>query len=96
MKRTSFRDTALIVLLAVIGLLIASALIVFNIYAARPLGGGGEFLLLWKATRAFLFEHADPYGGAVAGFVQKAVYGSAAVAGQNRYVLELPFYLLLL
>jgi len=95
-KRTSFYDVALIVFLVFVALLIVSAFLVFNISVARVLGGGGDFLLPWKAARAFLFEQTEPYSGTVASFVQSQVYGRLAVAGQDRYILTLPFHLLLL
>ncbi len=96
MKKNPSYNFFPLVLLASIGVLVVLTLIIFNIYTARLLGGGGDFLLSWKAARAFLFERTDPYGGTVARFVQNAVYGRLAGAGENHYVLDLPFHLLLL
>ena len=100
MKRRSFFDrfvqVSAYVFLALLGLLIASACVELNLYATRGMGGGGEFLLPWKAARGFLFEKIEPYGGAVASYVQEQVYGRPAAPGEKLYVLSLPFHLLML
>jgi hypothetical protein len=77
--------------------LILSAFMVANVYAARGLGKGGSILQLWKATRIGVhIEQGEPYGGASANFVQRQIYGRNAQAGENPYILDLPFPLLLL
>lgn len=62
----------------------------------RGLDGGGDFLVHWAAARGFLFDKIDPYSGAVPARVQELVYGGQAAAGQEPYILDTPFQLLLL
>jgi len=75
---------------------LAAALIYSNLNFLNPLGGGGEFYLPWTGGRAFLYESIDPYSAYVPGIVQDLVYERAARAGEEPYILDIPFHLLLL
>ena len=79
-----------------VAMAVAGALFAFNHRVLGPAGGGGEFLTLWTGSRAFLFEGTDPYGGSVPARVQQAAYGRAAVVGEEPYILDVPFHLLIL
>lgn len=59
-------------------------------------GGGGEFLRHWVGARAYLFDRIDPYTTHVPDTVQRLAYGTPAAAGDEPYVLDTPFHLLLL
>ena len=58
--------------------------------------GGGEFLRHWAGARAFAFQTIDPYSAYVPDVVQKLVYDGKAVSGEDPYILDTPFQLLLL
>lgn len=77
----------------VIGVL---ALLALNIFLARILPGGEWLYLRWNGARAFLFEHAEPYSTAIAERVQQLVYGRVAFSSEYGYVLNDPFYIVLL
>ena len=80
-----------------IGLFIfLAALLALNIYLARILPGGEWFYLRWNGARAFLFEQIDTYGSAVAQRVQDLIYGRNAASSEYPYVLNDPFYIVLL
>lgn len=83
--------------LALFGVFVlCAALIYSNLNYINQLGGGGESYLPWAAGRAFLFENFDPYSSYVPERVQELVYDRAARAGDEPYILDLPFHLLLL
>ncbi len=91
---TEFRFLVLAFLAVV---LLFSAFMAANVYAARGLGKGGGILMFWKAARIGVhLEQGEPYSGATANFVQRQVYGRSAQAGETPYFLDLPFPLLLL
>ncbi len=96
MRRPSWREIRTLVVLALSAAVTCAVVLVADVMILNRVGVGGEFLLPWKAARAFLFEHIEPYSSDVAAFVQRSVYGRPAHAGENLYVLDLPFYLLLL
>jgi hypothetical protein len=73
-----------------------SAFLAANVMIAQRLDGGGGILLPWRAWRVYPFENGEPYDGATASFVQRQVYGRDAQAGNNPYILDMPFPLLLL
>lgn len=77
----------------VIGVL---ALLALNIFLARILPGGEWLYLRWNGARAFLFERAEPYSTAIAERVQQLVYGRVAFSSEYGYVLNDPFYIVLL
>ena len=71
-------------------------LLTLNIYLARILPGGEWFYLRWSGARAFLFEDVEPYSTEVAQRVQSLVYGRDAAFDEYGYVLNDPFYIVLL
>jgi hypothetical protein len=86
-----------LIALALFGFFVLSAALVYsNLNFINPLGGGGEFYLPWVAGRAFLFENFDPYSSYVPEQVQELVYDRAARAGNEPYILDIPFHILLL
>lgn len=58
--------------------------------------GGGEFLRHWAGVRGFIFESIDPYSAYVPDVVQGLAYNGKAQAGDDPYILDTPFHLLLL
>ena len=66
------------------------------VFANLTLKGGGDFYVHWVGARAFLFDNIDPYSGEVPARVQQLVYGHSARAGDEPYILDTPFQLLLL
>lgn len=91
-NRLSPEEIRLLVFI-VIGVL---ALLALNIFLARILPGGEWLYLRWNGARAFLFEHAEPYSTAIAERVQQLVYGRVAFSSEYGYVLNDPFYIVLL
>jgi len=77
-------------------LFILSGLLVLNIYLARTLPGGEQFFLRWSGARAFLIEQIEPYSSTIAERTQSLVYGRRAFAQEYPYVLNDPFYIVLL
>jgi len=94
-KLTS-RDVGFLILAGVVIVILASALATINYYMANQLEGGGEFLLLRTGGRAFLFDRIEPYSGVVPALVQEQVYGRSAVTGEDVYILDIPFHLLMI
>ena len=72
------------------------ALLALNIYLARTLPGGEWLYLRWSGARAFLIEKIEPYGTDIAQRVQDTVYGRVATSSEYPFVLNDPFYLVLL
>ena len=77
-------------------LILLVALLVLNIYLARILPGGEWLYLRWSGARAFLFEGVEPYSSAIAERVQDLIYGRNAISSEYPYVLNDPFYIVLL
>ena len=73
-----------------------AALLALNIFLARSLPGGEWLSLRWNGARAFMFEGVEPYSTAVAERAQELVYGRTASASEYGYVLNDPFYIVLL
>ncbi|MBV6395481.1 MAG: hypothetical protein HFACDABA_01057 [Anaerolineales bacterium] len=78
------------------GLILVSALILGNGWLAGQFGTGEEILPAWNGSRAFLFEHADPYSKTIMERTQIEVYGRAARGEEYPYALDIPFSLLIL
>ena len=91
-KSLTPRDYQFIALVIVVFIGVCTALVFANL----TLKGGGDFYVHWVGARAFLFDKIDPYGGEVPARVQKIVYESAAKAGNEPYILDTPFQILLL
>ncbi|HSM71754.1 MAG TPA: hypothetical protein VK851_09435 [Anaerolineales bacterium] len=71
-------------------------LLMLNIYLARLLPGGEQFFLRWSGARAFLLEGVEPYSSTVAERAQNVAYGRQALANEYPYVLNDPFYIVML
>ncbi|HET9908318.1 MAG TPA: hypothetical protein VFQ23_16845 [Anaerolineales bacterium] len=71
-------------------------LLALNIYLARSLPGGEWFYLRWSGARAFLFENVEPYSRTIAERVQELIYGRIATSTEYPYVLNDPFFIVLL
>jgi hypothetical protein len=87
-----------IIFLIVAGIIITLllyGLAVGNYYLAGQLPNGGEFTLLRTGGRAFLFDRLEPYSGSVPALVQEQVYGRPAESGEDPYILDIPFHLLI-
>jgi len=89
-KSLTPRDYQFIALVVVVFLAICAALVFANL----TLKGGGDFYVHWVGARAFLFDNIDPYSGEVPARVQQLVYGHSARAGDEPYILDTPFQLL--
>ncbi len=72
--------------------LISVALVRFNL----TLKDGGDFYVHWAGARTFLQDRIDPYSAEVPARVQELVYGGSAAAGDEPYILDTPFHILLL
>lgn len=91
-KSLTPRDYQFIALVTILFLIVSAALV----YANLTLTGGGDFYVHWVASRGFIFEKIDPYSGEVPARVQELVYGDSAQAGDEPYILDTPFHILLL
>jgi hypothetical protein len=96
LKSLSKREFQILITIAGIAVLVLASLVIANLIVLGQVGVGGEFLLPWKAARAYLFEHIEPYSTTVSGFVQEQVYGRTARTAEDPYLLEVPFHLVLL
>ena len=77
-------------------LLIVGGLLALNIASARTLPGGEWFFLRWSGARAFLIEQIGPYSTEIAQRTQEVAYGRPAFSSEYAYVLNDPFYIVLL
>jgi hypothetical protein len=91
-KSLTPRDYQFIALVTILFLAVSIALVYVNL----TLTGGGDFYTHWVASRGFIFERIDPYSGEVPARVQELVYGDSAKAGDEPYILDTPFHILLL
>jgi hypothetical protein len=92
-KSLTARDYIFIAVAVFVFLAISTGLVIANLSLPN---GGGEFLRHWTGARAYLFESIDPYTTYVPEKVQSLVYGTSASAGDEPYILDTPFHLLLL
>ena len=94
-NRLSLREIFILISAGIVLIMVLSFLAGGNYYLANQLPEGGEFDLLRTAGRAFLFDGLEPYSGSVPALVQQQVYGRPAVAGEDVYILDIPFHLLI-
>ena len=80
----------------VLALILLIVLLAGNITLARILPGGEWFFLRWSGARAFLIEKIQPYGTEIAQQTQEVAYGRPGFSSEYGYVLNDPFYLVLL
>lgn len=92
-KKLTKRDYQFIIIVTILFLLIASALVYVNL--SLP-SGGGDFYVHWVSVRGFAFERIDPYSGMVPERVQNIVYNDGIRVGDEIYILDTPFHILLL
>ena len=95
-NRLSPREIVLLVLAGSFIILVLYILVESNYYLTNFLPDGGEFYLLRTGGRSFLYDHIEPYSANVPERVQEQVYGHPAVKGEDLYVLDIPFDLLIL
>jgi hypothetical protein len=86
------RDYLFITLFVILFLAISSGLVFMNL----KLKGGGDFYVHWVASRGFAFDRIDPYSAEVPARVQQLVFDGSAKAGDEPYILDTPFQILLL
>lgn len=72
------------------------SILALNIYLARILPGGEQFYLRWSGARAYLVDQIEPYSATIAERTQNLVYGRAAFSSEYPYMLNDPFYIVLL
>src|SRR5512145_588813 len=80
----------LLILVIIIGLFIA------NLTVARSLPGGEWVFMRWSGARAFLVEKIEPYSSEIARRTQEVAYGRIAFSSEYTYVLNDPFFIVLL
>ena len=92
-KSLTARDYQFIILVTILLIAISIAIVFANLSLPK---GGGDFYVHWVAARGFLFEQTDPYSGEIPVRVQKLVYDDSIQAGDEVYILDSPFHILLL
>lgn len=95
-NRLTLRDIRLLILVGVVIIVIVGTLVTLSSFLVNSLPEGGEFWLLRESGQTFLFDHFDPYGGLVPEAVQTQIYGRTAQQGEETYILDIPFHLLIL
>jgi hypothetical protein len=80
----------------VLVLVVLVAVLVGNIFLARTVPGGEWFFLRWSGARAFLIEGIEPYSTEIAQRTQEVAYGRRAFSSEYAYVLNDPFFIVLL
>ena len=91
-KSLTSRDYQFIALVIVLLLALSTFLINLNL----KLKGGGDFYVHWVASRGFVFDQIDPYSGEVSARVQQLAYEGPAQIGDEPFILDTPFHILLL
>ena len=95
-NRFTARDIGFLVLAAIVITLTILALGAASYYFAGSLPDGGELYLLRTGGRAFLFDRIEPYSGVVPARVQEQVYDRSAQPGEDAYILDIPFHLMII
>jgi hypothetical protein len=91
-KSFTARDYQFIALVSFLVVAVSVALVIANL----TLKDGGDFYVHWVSVRIFQNDRLDPYSGEVPARVQQLVYGGPAAAGDEPYILDTPFHILLL
>ena len=73
-----------------------AGLLALNIFLVRTLPGGEQFFQRWSGARAFLVERIEPYSSTIAERTQNVAYGRQAFSSEYPYVLNDPFYIVIL
>ncbi len=92
-KKLTARDYQFITAVIIIFLLISVALLYANLSFPK---GGGDFYAHWFGVRGFFFEQIDPYSAWIPMRVQEVVYDIPLQTGDEVYILDTPFHILLL
>ena len=95
-NRLTSRDIGFLALATILVVIALYGLGTLNIYLADLLPDGGEFYLLRTGGRSYLFDRIEPYSANVPARVQGQVYGRSALPGEDVYILDIPFHLLIL
>ena len=95
-NRLTIQDIRLLILAGVVIIITVGTLVSLSSYLVNKFPEGGEFWLLHESGQAFLFNSVEPYSGLVPADVQTHVYGRASQPGEEAYILDVPFYLLIL
>ena len=82
--------------LLLLALLLLVGVLALNIFLARNLAGGEQFFLRWSGARAFLVERIEPYSTTIAMRAQNVAYDRQAFSSEYPYVLNDPFYIVML
>lgn len=91
-KWLSAEEVRLLALILLILLLLLAA----DLMVARTLPGGEWLFLRWSGARAFLVEKIEPYSSEIAKRTQEVAYGRIAFSSEYIYVLNDPFFVVLL
>jgi hypothetical protein len=94
-NRLTSREIGFLLLAGVAIILVIYALAVGNYFLANNLPDGGEFYLLRTGGRSFLLDRIEPYSAGVPERVQDLVYGRPALEGEDLYILDIPFHVLI-
>lgn len=76
--------------------LIVGGLFGANVYFARRIQGGEDFLLPWIGARGFLIEKIDPYSVDITHEVQTIYHQHQANKNEYPFRMDYPFYILVL
>lgn len=76
--------------------IILAGLFIANLTLARTLPGGEWVFQRWSGARAFLVENIQPYSSEIAQRTQEVAYGRIAFSGEYAYVLNDPFFIVML
>lgn len=80
----------------VLVLILLAGMLAGNIFLSRTFPGGEWLFLRWSGARAFLIEKIGPYSTEIAQRTQEVAYGRPGFSSEYGYVLNDPFYLVLL
>jgi len=94
-RRIEPSEIGRILIAIILVLILAAGLVAINFLLFAKIAKGGEFFTIWSGARAFLFEHASPYSTYVPDHVQAMVYERSAGPGENPFILDIPFSILL-
>jgi len=94
-NRLTLQDIRLLILGGVLFIVVVITLVSISSYLVQVYPGGGEFWLLRESGQAFLFDRVEPYSGQIPAAVQTMVYGRSFQPGEDPYILDIPFHLLI-
>ncbi len=94
-RRIERSEIGRILIAIILVLILVAVLVAINFLLFAKISKGGEFFTIWTGARAFLFEHASPYSTYVPDHVQALVYQRSAGPGENPFILDIPFSILL-